>query len=268
MKHQLPPNLKPEDEGRHATPAGAEELFFADTLWVSVVDPEANIFGVNHYTLGNRGFARFEALYVIDGVVQLYGNKVPLDPEPDNGPWSDGRLTYEVVEPFEHIRISLDWRAFGFELDFTGRFAAFDYADSVRGDPLKRATGFHIGHYEQAMDCEAASRSAAAPPRVRRGRSAAGRIAITAGRIASPTCPSGRWRRSTSPCTTGPPSSFRIGISMCWACTRRTAGGPRRGPSAVSYPRRTATSRCWRRRARSRPERVRRSGRPTPSATS
>jgi len=153
MGFRLPPGLSPRDEGRHAPPSGAEDLFFADTLWVSVVDPEANVFGVNHCTLGNRGFARFEALYVIDGVVQLYGNRVPLDPEPDAGPWSDGRLTYEVIEPFEHIRISLDWSAFGFELDFTGRFAAFDYGDSVRGDPLKRATGFHIGHYEQAMDC-------------------------------------------------------------------------------------------------------------------
>jgi hypothetical protein len=62
-------------------------------------------------------------------------------------------MTYEVVEPFEHIRISLDWRAFGFDLDFKGRFSAFDYGDSVRGDPLKKATKYHIGHYQQAMDC-------------------------------------------------------------------------------------------------------------------
>ena len=109
--------------------------------------------GVNHFHLTNKGYARFEALYVIDGVVQLYGNKVPLDPEPDGGPWSDGRMVYEVVEPFEHIRIGLDWRAFGFDLDFKGRFSAFDYGDSVRGDPLKKATKYHIGHYQQAMDC-------------------------------------------------------------------------------------------------------------------
>jgi len=153
MKLPLCPSLKPEDEHRHATPVGAEKHLFGDTLWVSVVDPHANIFGVNHFHLTNCGYARFEALYVIDGVVQLYGNKIPLDPEPDAGPWSDGRLRYEVVEPFEHIRISCDWAAFGFELNFKGRFAAFDYGDSVRGDPLKRACEFHSGHYEQAMNC-------------------------------------------------------------------------------------------------------------------
>jgi hypothetical protein len=153
MRFPLCPSLKPEDEHRHATPVGAEDHLFGDTLWVSVVDPDANIFGVNHFHLTNRGYARFEALYVIDGVVQLYGNKIPLDPGPDTGPWSDGRLVYEVVEPFEHIRISCDWAAFGFDLDFTGRFAAFDYGDSVRGDPLEKACEFHIGHYEQAMDC-------------------------------------------------------------------------------------------------------------------
>ena len=153
MAFPLPPNLKPDDENRHATPVGAENHLFGDTLWVSVVDPKANIFGVNHFHLTNRGYARFEALYVIDGVVQLYGNKIAFDPEPNAGPWSDGRLSYDVVKPFEHIRISFDGRAFGFDLDFTGRFAAFDYADSVRGDPLKKACEFHIGHFEQAMDC-------------------------------------------------------------------------------------------------------------------
>ena len=79
MAFPLPPNLKPDDENRHATPVGAENHLFGDTLWVSVVDPKANIFGVNHFHLTNRGYARFEALYIIDGVKQLYGNKVPLD---------------------------------------------------------------------------------------------------------------------------------------------------------------------------------------------
>jgi hypothetical protein len=101
MKLPLCPSLKPEDEHRHATPVGAEKHLFGDTLWVSVVDPHANVFGVNHFHLTNCGYARFEALYVIDGVVQLYGNKIQLDPEPDAGPWSDGRLSYEVVETGE-----------------------------------------------------------------------------------------------------------------------------------------------------------------------
>jgi hypothetical protein len=153
MSFDLPPGLGPEDEGRHAVPAGAEQLLFGDTLWVSVVDPQANIFGINHFHLTNRGYGRFEAYYLIDGVQQSYAMRVPLGAEPDAGPWSDGRLSYEVVAPFEHIRIAMDGPRYGFELDFKGRFAPFDYHDSVRGDPLARANEFHGGHFEQAMNC-------------------------------------------------------------------------------------------------------------------
>jgi hypothetical protein len=153
MSRPLPPRLKPEDEFRHPTPKGAEELIFGDTLWVSVVDPKANIFGVNHFHLTNKGFGRFEALYVIDGVQQSYGNKYPLGVEADEGPWTDGRLRYEVVDPFERIRISFDGPRYAFDFEFVARFAAFDYHDSVRGDPLATVCPFHKGHYEQAMTC-------------------------------------------------------------------------------------------------------------------
>ncbi len=149
----IPKDLSAVDEGRHAPPAGAEGRLFGDTLWVSVVDPEAGIFGVNHFYLSNAGFGRFETYYLIDGVQQSYALRVPLDPDPDPGPFTDGRLTYEVIEPFEHIRISMDGPRYGFELDFRARFAAFDYHESVRGDPLAVAFPFHSGHFEQAMDC-------------------------------------------------------------------------------------------------------------------
>jgi hypothetical protein len=154
MPFEIPPGLKPEDEFRHSPKKGAEKLLYGDTLWVSVVDPEANVHGVAHFHLTNNGFARFESLFVIDGVQQLYANKIPLDPKPDKSPWDDGRLKYEVVDPFEHIRITYDGAAYGYDLDFKARFAAFDYDDSLpNGDPLRVAVHFHGGHYEQAMDC-------------------------------------------------------------------------------------------------------------------
>ncbi len=151
-RFELPEGLTAEDEQRHAPPEGATGLF-GDTLWLSVVDPEANIFGVLHWHLTNHGFGRHEAYFVIDGVQQSYGMREPLDPEPDAGPWTDGILSYEVVDPFEHIRIQMDGPRFGFDLDFKARFPAFDYHDSVRGDPLAVAYPHHSGHYEQAMDC-------------------------------------------------------------------------------------------------------------------
>ena len=124
MSYQAPEGLIDDDEYRHALKKGDNaKVLFGDTLWVSVVDPEANIHGVNHFHLSNKGYARFESLYTIDGVLQQYGNKFPLDVTPDRGPWTDGRMTYEVIEPWNHIRIALDWEAYAFDLDFKGRFA-------------------------------------------------------------------------------------------------------------------------------------------------
>jgi hypothetical protein len=155
MGFSAPEGLVDADEYRHPLAKGSnDDVLFGDTLWVSVVDPEAGIHGVNHWHLSNKGYARFESLYVIDGVRQYYGNKVPLDVTPDNGPWTDGRMTYEVVEPWDHIKISLDWEAYAFDLDFKGRFAPFNYDSSEpTGDPMKLFDEYYGGHYEQAMDC-------------------------------------------------------------------------------------------------------------------
>lgn len=144
--------VRPEDEYRHACPPEIASGLWGDTLWVSVVDPKANIFGINHFHLTNKGYARFEALYIIDGVQQLYGNKVPLTAEPDRGPWSDGRLAYEVVKPLEELRITFDGPRYGFDLRFVGRFPVFDYADCVNGNPLHGAHHYG-GHFEQGLHC-------------------------------------------------------------------------------------------------------------------
>jgi hypothetical protein len=158
MPFQPPEGLTAEDEFRHPLRKDApDNVLFGDSLWVSVVDPESNIHGVNHFHLTNKGFARYEALYVIDGVLQQYGNKFPLPVEVENGPWTDGRMKYEVVDPFNHIRISLDWDNFAFDLDFKGRFAPFNYANSSpSGDPMTVFDEYYGGHFEQAMDCTGA----------------------------------------------------------------------------------------------------------------
>ncbi|MBQ75355.1 MAG: hypothetical protein CMQ20_10095 [Gammaproteobacteria bacterium] len=144
--------VKAEDEYRHAAPEDHSAGFWGDTLWVSVVDREANIFGINHFTLTNKGWGRFEALYVIDGVQQQYGNKHPLPIEPDQGPYTDGLLTYEVVKPLEEIRIAFDGPRFGFDLSFKGRFEVFDYNDNLKGNPLGQSH-YYGGHFEQGLHC-------------------------------------------------------------------------------------------------------------------
>ncbi len=86
MRFDPPAGLTAQDEYRHALRDAPGNVLFGDSLWVSVVDPVANIHGVNHFHLTNKGFARFEALYVIDGVLQQYGARVPLASSRTRGP--------------------------------------------------------------------------------------------------------------------------------------------------------------------------------------
>jgi hypothetical protein len=154
MRFDPPEGLTAQDEYRHALRGAPGNVLFGDSLWVSVVDPKANIHGVNHFHLTNKGFARFEALYLIDGVLQQYGVRAPLPLEPEQGPWTDGRMKYEVVDPYNHIKITLDWDRFAFDLDFKGRFAPFNYANSYpNGDPMAIFDEYYGGHFEQAMNC-------------------------------------------------------------------------------------------------------------------
>jgi len=144
--------INAQDEYRHAAPPEVSHGLWGDTLWISVVDRAANIFGIIHFHLTNRGWGRFESLFIIDGVQQLYGNKHPLAREADQGPWSDGVLTYTVVRPLEEIRVTFDGPRYGYDLLFRGRFPVFDYADSINGNPLAQVH-FYGGHFEQAMHC-------------------------------------------------------------------------------------------------------------------
>ena len=51
--------VKAEDEYRHAAPEEHKDSFWADTLWMSVVDREANIFGINHFYPDKQGMGAF-----------------------------------------------------------------------------------------------------------------------------------------------------------------------------------------------------------------
>jgi hypothetical protein len=55
MSFQPPEGLSIEDEYRHPLHNAPSNVLFGDSLWVSVVDPEAGIHGVNHFHLTNKG---------------------------------------------------------------------------------------------------------------------------------------------------------------------------------------------------------------------
>ena len=138
-------------------PPDPEPALWGDTMWVGAFDDEAGIRVVNHIYLTNRGFGRFQSHVWIDGQKLVWGCRAPYEIDPKLSKWSDGRLTYEVVEPFKTIRMTMDHPQFAFDLTYEARFPAFDYADCAKGNPLwvlSPVAPNHGGHFEQALDCK------------------------------------------------------------------------------------------------------------------
>src|SRR5215203_5592892 len=117
-----PTGLRPEDEGLHAPPPEAADGLWGDTVWLSAIDPAQGIWGINHmHVSANRGYARYQSLFWIDGVAQAYTGKSTGNLVAGQTRWSDGRMTYEVLEPFERVRVTMNHSAFAFDLMYTAR---------------------------------------------------------------------------------------------------------------------------------------------------
>ncbi len=143
--------VSPDDEYLHV--AGHEgEGLWSDNLWFSICDREADVFGINHIHATNKGYARWSTCLVIDGLPMPWANKAPLDHVGKFDVLTEGHMSYEVVKPFEQIRIQLDSEKYGYDLTWKGRFPVFDYEDCPGGNPLKFA-GEYGGHYEQGLHC-------------------------------------------------------------------------------------------------------------------
>lgn len=152
---QDPTGIDPSADLLHPPPQ-PEPALWGDTMWVSAIDPAAGIVGVNHIYATNGGFARFQCHYWIDGVQQSHCRRAPIVLDPSVTSWSDGFMTYEVVEPLRKIRLTMDGPAFGFDLLYEAKFPAFDYNDCAGGNPLwvlEPVAGHHGGHFEQALTC-------------------------------------------------------------------------------------------------------------------
>lgn len=145
-------SLTTDDEFLHDPPEGAEGLW-SDNFWFSVVDREADVFGVNHiHASRSHGYVRASAFYVVDGVHQQWASRQPLTVDRQFDTLGDGRLGFSVVEPFESYRWTLDGPKFSFDLTYRVRFGTFDYEDCHGGNPLATYETYG-GHYEQALDC-------------------------------------------------------------------------------------------------------------------
>lgn len=153
-----PSRLTDADEGLHAPPPEAEGGLFADTVWLSAIDPARGIVGfTQHHISANRDYGRFQCQFWVDGVLMVYAGKQVGGLAPGMTSWSDGRMRYEVIDPYRTIRLSLDHTRFAFDFTYTARHVTFDYEDCIGGSPLanlKPAAGVHGGHYEQALDLD------------------------------------------------------------------------------------------------------------------
>ena len=159
--------IKDNDEYLHPAPEGTEGLW-SDNLWFSFVDREADIHGINHMHVTNKGYARFSTCLVIDGIPMPWANKAPWHDIGKFDKLTDGgRMIYEVIKPQEELRMQADNDKYGFDVTFTGRFPVFDYEDCVHGNPLKSA-GVYGGHYEQGMLCQGEFEVRAGPKQGRR----------------------------------------------------------------------------------------------------
>ena len=143
------------DEFLHEPPAGTRaDHLWSDNFWFSVVDRDADVFGINHLHASlSHGYLRASAFYVIDGVHQQWASKVPLSGGRVFETLGDQQLTFQVEKPFDRYRWTFDGPKFGFDLTYRGRFAAFDYDDCIGGNPLTAYEDYG-GHYEQALSCQ------------------------------------------------------------------------------------------------------------------
>ena len=63
--------LTTADEYLHAPPEGHDGLW-SDNFWFSVVDREADVFGINHiHASRSHGYLRASAMYVVDGEIKV-----------------------------------------------------------------------------------------------------------------------------------------------------------------------------------------------------
>jgi hypothetical protein len=147
--------LTDRDEYLHPPPEGTDAgRLWSDNFWFSVVDRDADVFGINHIHASlSHGYVRASAFYVIDGVHQQWASRQPLSGEPVFDSIGDNRLSFRVEEPFSRYRWTLDGPKFGFDLTYRARFDPFDYDDCVGGNPLAAYEAYG-GHYEQALSCE------------------------------------------------------------------------------------------------------------------
>jgi len=162
----MPMRLEPVDEYLHEL---GPETTFNESMYFNVYDPAENVGGF--VRLGNRaneGYAEMTTcLYLPDGRVAFMYNRPEIS---DNDAFAAGGMTFEVVEPFEELKVGYEGKVVMLEdpLEMADPRQAFTnnpyekakveltytrVSDPIGGEPTehveREGEEFAKGHYEQ-----------------------------------------------------------------------------------------------------------------------
>jgi len=162
----MPLRLEPVDEYLHEL---GPETTFNESMYFNLYDPAENVGGF--LRLGNRaneGYAEMTTcLYLPDGRVAFMYNRPEIS---DNDAFAAGGMTFEVVEPFEELKVGYEGKVVMLEdpLEMADPRQAFTnnpyekakveltytrVSDPIGGEPTehveREGEEFAKGHYEQ-----------------------------------------------------------------------------------------------------------------------
>jgi hypothetical protein len=148
------------DDLFHKTPLSSRlVLVWKENAYINAYDNNAGFACMHHFSIepgSRKGY--FNAAYIYGDQVENYSNRFELSKNSIEGEAkiSDGRLTYEVLEPLKRFRITFKGKKFNSTLDYSGRFSVFDYRNCPRSDGYSPL--FDLGrwalpycHQEQAL---------------------------------------------------------------------------------------------------------------------
>lgn len=126
--------------------------------WVfPALDPVQRVASLFHFSLRpTAGEGVFSAKLQLDALEHRYVGRSPIRRDPTEMPVADERLSLEVVEPGRRFRIRYRSDELSAEIEYTGRFDPYDFADGplAPGESLLGDTGrtvFPYRHYEQSL---------------------------------------------------------------------------------------------------------------------
>jgi hypothetical protein len=134
MQHQV----VTEDDLFHKTPMNPRvALVWKENAYVNAYDSKIGFACMHHFSMepgSRKGY--FNAAYKYDDQVETYSNRfeLPIKSLEAQTKISDGHLIYEVLEPLNKFRIIFKGKKFTSTLNYTGRFAVFDYRNCPLSD--------------------------------------------------------------------------------------------------------------------------------------